>query len=467
MESWLKESGAIGLNDLEIADFQVTGRGVRSLQYFKEGETVLTIPSGILWKVEHAYADPLLGPALRSVQPPLTVEDTLATYILFVRSRKSGYNGLRSHVTALPTSYSSSIFFTENELKVCAGTSLYIVTQQLKQQIEEDYAGLVARIFGQHRDLFPLDKFTIEDYKWALSTVWSRGMDFVLPDGNSIRLMAPFADMLNHSPEVKQCHLYDASSGNLSVLAGKDYKVGDQVFINYGPLPNNRLLRLYGFVLSSNPNDSYDLVLSTQPTAPFWEQKQKLWILAGLDSTCTISLTLTDPLPKNVLRYLRIQRLDESDLSVIQVDATDGIINASNEVEVLQFLGDSLCHLLENFGNQLEILEEQLAASVHPPGGNAWAAAHVSLGEQRVLRSARKRAEDLLAAAESGRGRRGDLPSLARCANCDNVSGPLMLCGRCKAVSYCTRTCQVAHHKEHKVVCRVKGIASKNGSEMG
>ena len=54
-------------------------------------------------------------------------------------------------------------------------------------------------------------------------------MDFVLPDGNSIRLMAPFADMLNHSPKVKQYHLYDASSGNLSVLAGKDYKVGDQV----------------------------------------------------------------------------------------------------------------------------------------------------------------------------------------------------------------------------------------------
>ena len=54
-------------------------------------------------------------------------------------------------------------------------------------------------------------------------------MDFVLPDGKSIRLMAPFADMLNHSPEVKQCHLYDASSGNLSVLAGKDYRVGDQV----------------------------------------------------------------------------------------------------------------------------------------------------------------------------------------------------------------------------------------------
>ena len=67
MESWLKESGAAGLDDLELANFQVTGRGVRSLQNHKVGERVLTIPCGNLWTVEHAYADPLLGPALRSV----------------------------------------------------------------------------------------------------------------------------------------------------------------------------------------------------------------------------------------------------------------------------------------------------------------------------------------------------------------------------------------------------------------
>ena len=54
-------------------------------------------------------------------------------------------------------------------------------------------------------------------------------MDFVLPDGKSIRLLAPFADMLNHSSEVKQCHAYDVLSKDLSVLAGKDYEAGDQV----------------------------------------------------------------------------------------------------------------------------------------------------------------------------------------------------------------------------------------------
>jgi Rubisco LSMT substrate-binding/MYND finger len=240
-----------------------------------------------------------------------------------------------------------------------------------------------------------------------------------------------------------------------------------QVFIYYGPIPNNRLLRLYGFVVPGSPNDSYDLVLSTHPNAPSFEQKHKLWVSAGLDSISTISLTLTDPLPKNVLRYLRIQRLDESDLAVItlqQIDAADEKISDSNEVEVLRFLVESICGLLDSFGTQLEKLEEQLAEGVYSSGGNAWAAAHVSLGEQLVLRSARKRAEDLLAAVESGSGNRsGSMSARAQCANCKKASVQLMLCGRCNAVMYCGRTCQVAHYKEHKAICRA--TASKSGSE--
>ncbi|KAK1759107.1 putative histone-lysine N-methyltransferase [Echria macrotheca] len=468
MESWLKASGATGLGDLELANFPATGRGVRALRRFKEGERILTIPNNVLWTVEHAYADPLLGPALRSTQPQLSVEDALATYILFVRSRYSGYDGLRSHLAALPTGYSSSVFFTEDELEVYAGTSLYTITRELEQRIKDDYRSLVTRLFAQHLDLFPLERFTIEDYKWALCTVWSRSMDFGLSDGNSIRLLAPFADMLNHSSEVKQCHVYDISSGDLSVLAGKDYEAGDQVFIYYGYIPNNRLLRIYGFVVPGNPNDSYDLVLATHPNAPFFEQKQKLWASTGLDPICTISLTLTDPLPKNVLRYLRIQRLDESDVAVVtlrKVDVGDEIISYSNEVEVLRSLIESFSSLISGFGTQLEKLEEHLAEGVYSPGGNAWAAAHVSLGEQRVLRLARQRAEELLAAVQDRNGRGiSSLPVPAQCANCGTASERLMLCGRCKAVAYCGRKCQVAHYKAHKGSCQA--TSSKGSSGM-
>jgi hypothetical protein len=242
-----------------------------------------------------------------------------------------------------------------------------------------------------------------------------------------------------------------------------------QVFIHYGSIPNNRLLRLYGFVIPGNPNDSYDLVLETHSMAPFFKQKRKLWVSDGLDSTSTISLTLTDPLPTNVLRYLRIQRSDESDLAAIalqRIDPKYEKISDSNEVQVLQSLIESFCGLLNSFGTQLEKLEEQLAEDVYPSGGNAWAAAHVSLGEQRVLRLARKRAEDILAAVESGSGSGSEKASLSaptRCANCEKDSVRLMACGRCKAVMYCGRTCQVAHYKEHKAECQ--RTASKNGSQ--
>ena len=54
-------------------------------------------------------------------------------------------------------------------------------------------------------------------------------MDFAVSEGETVRLLAPFADMLNHSPHVKQCHAYDPASKSLSILAGKDYEVGEQV----------------------------------------------------------------------------------------------------------------------------------------------------------------------------------------------------------------------------------------------
>lgn len=163
MEAWLKQSGASGLDDLEVADFPVTGRGVRAKRNFKEGERILTIPSASLWTVNHARSDPVLGPVLTSAQPELSVEDILALYVLFVRSRDSGYDGQRSHVAAMPASYSSSIFFTDEEMDICAGTSLHTLTAQLKERVEDDYRQLLIRVLTQHPDLFPLEKFTLED----------------------------------------------------------------------------------------------------------------------------------------------------------------------------------------------------------------------------------------------------------------------------------------------------------------
>ncbi|KAJ3472441.1 hypothetical protein NLG97_g10985 [Lecanicillium saksenae] len=344
MEAWLKGSGAVGLDHLEVADFPVTGRGVRARRHFRAGDKILTIPAANLWTVKNAHADPIIGSVLASAQ--LSDEDTLALYLLFVRSRDQGYEGQKSHVAAMPSSYTSSIFFTDEELQVSEGTSLNVLTDQLLERVENDYRRLLADfVLSQYPDVFSLEKFTLEDYKWALCAVWSRAMDFKIAQDNSVRLIAPFADMLNHSSEVKQCHAYDPNSGNLTVFAGKDYEAGDQVFINYGPVANNRLLRLYGFVLPDNPHDSYDLVLQTSPMAPLYEEKQRFWKMGGLDATSKIPLTRDDPLPTSLLRYLRIQRMEEGDFPTMTlqlVNKADAKLSDANETQILQFLLESI-----------------------------------------------------------------------------------------------------------------------------
>jgi hypothetical protein len=48
------------------------------------------------------------------------------------------------------------------------------------------------------------------------------------------------------------------------------------------------------------------------------------------------------------------------------------------------------------------------------------------------------------------------------CANCNTISTsaqPLKLCTNYKAVGYCNRSCQKAHFKTHKKVCREQNIA--------
>lgn len=74
-------------------------------------------------------------------------------------------------------------------------------------------------------------------------------MDFAVSADNSVRLIAPFADMLNHASNVKQCHAYDPKSGDLSVLAGKNYEKGDQVGSPLSVTSNSRTYTTSGLHL--------------------------------------------------------------------------------------------------------------------------------------------------------------------------------------------------------------------------
>lgn len=73
------------------------------------------------------------------------------------------YAERQTHVAVLPSEYTLSMFFTDEELEVCAGSSLYTLTRHLRGRVGDDYKKLLTGVFMRHRGLFPLDKFSFQD----------------------------------------------------------------------------------------------------------------------------------------------------------------------------------------------------------------------------------------------------------------------------------------------------------------
>ncbi|MGH0133904.1 UNVERIFIED_CONTAM: hypothetical protein FKN15_067390 [Acipenser sinensis] len=66
--------------------------------------------------------------------------------------------------------------------------------------------------------------------------------------------LAPYLDLLNHSPGVEVTAAFNEKSQCYEIRTGRDCRRYEQVFICYGPHDNQRLLLEYGFIAGENPH---------------------------------------------------------------------------------------------------------------------------------------------------------------------------------------------------------------------
>lgn len=132
------------------------------------------------------------------------------------------------HVQMLPQSFPTSpLHYSPEELARLEGTNCHAYATRILEQIEADWNKLEQLVRCYLNDTSSrrmkcqrckksevdgvstctcyriLEHVTLEDYKWALSNIYSRSTDFVLfqqnHDGNRRRVIAPVFDMMNHS----------------------------------------------------------------------------------------------------------------------------------------------------------------------------------------------------------------------------------------------------------------------------
>ncbi|KAG2428873.1 hypothetical protein HYH02_014196 [Chlamydomonas schloesseri] len=69
--------------------------------------------------------------------------------------------------------------------------------------------------------------------------------------------ICPLIDLFNHTSAAQSEVSYNYFGDSYSVVASRDFKKGEQVFITYGAQSNDSLMQYYGFAELDNPQDTY------------------------------------------------------------------------------------------------------------------------------------------------------------------------------------------------------------------
>jgi hypothetical protein len=302
-------------------------------QNLRQGERLLFVPSRLLISAESEWGCVETGKIIKEAALPEW--PTLAIFLISEASREKSSPWYPYFVT-LPKAPSSILQWTENEVNVWL-TASPVREKALEciRDVTETYRDLRATVFSKHPELFPSQVYNLEAFKWAFGILFSRLVR--LPSLDKLSLV-PWADMLNHNPQVDAFLDFDQSNGkSVAFVTDRAYQSGEQVFISYGKRSSGELLLAYGFIPSEfNPHDSVELEMGLDSDDPSYDAKLTALKEQGLSSPERFPVR-KDGFPAQLLAYARLiasQSSDPAQLSQIARAATEAKATANDTSDV-------------------------------------------------------------------------------------------------------------------------------------
>jgi hypothetical protein len=117
-----------------------------------------------------------------------------------------------------------------------------------------------------------------------------------LPERETIPILFPVVDILNHSVSAKvEWEFQPYQSFALKCLEGGSLRPGQELFNNYAPKQNDELLLGYGFCLDGNPTEQFALKLAFQPQLQQYAQQLGLLNAENVPFGMSKDFLATDP----------------------------------------------------------------------------------------------------------------------------------------------------------------------------
>ena len=256
---WAKQNGVF-FHKMKPAIFPGTGRGLMATKQINAGDLLISVPSKLLVTEEvlrNSYFDGINSTKALEFS---TIE-LLCLFLILERSlgKQSFWS---AYISMLPLDYNMPAYFKHHELKHTPDFFAEHGWSQVKS-IRKCYSSL-KKFLLDFNDKTKSIQLTFDDVCWAWNAVNTRCVYMIgkarfkhSPQKDNMSCsLAPLLDLLNHSCNVQVTAGFSETGKCYQILTKTKFKKGDQVFINYGPHSNRKLLIEYGFILPYNCHNS-------------------------------------------------------------------------------------------------------------------------------------------------------------------------------------------------------------------
>uniref|UniRef100_A0A8D0L6Y6 SET domain containing 4 n=1 Tax=Sphenodon punctatus TaxID=8508 RepID=A0A8D0L6Y6_SPHPU len=279
LKKWLKERGYED-SKLRLVQFPETGRGLMTTKALQAGELIISLPEKCILTTD-IVLNSYLGEYIAKWRPPISPLMALCTFL--IAEKYSGEQSLwKSYLDVLPKTYSCLVCWEQEVLKLLP-EPLRSKAEKQRRVVQELYISSKS-FFSCLQPLFTEDVATVFNYdamQWAWCTINTRTVYMKHSQREcfsrepDVYALAPFLDLLNHSPNVKVKASFNEKTRCYEILTVSPCRKYEEVFICYGPHDNQRLLLEYGFVAIDNPHSSVYVSTDTLLKHPFPADKQR------------------------------------------------------------------------------------------------------------------------------------------------------------------------------------------------
>ncbi|KAA8492998.1 Histone-lysine N-methyltransferase setd3 [Porphyridium purpureum] len=381
LEAWMTENGA----EYSLAIASCGTSGGRALCVTRDvacGDVFLRIPRKLMLSAAVAQAaQNELGQMLRTIPPEVFQETSdsiknLYMVLFLMHERACGESSFwYPHLALQPSSFSSPLFYDDDEMEWLLGTPLHPLVLAIKQELAEIFDKVRAYAAEHHPTL--LEWMNLDNFLWAVSVVDSRAFRLTIGD-EDITIIMPLVDMANHQPEgVHFDRVYDAETEMLNITYKGQQRVvkGSELQFQYSPLTNWQALQYYGFAMDPNPHDSIEISFPPIQDADLEVDMKKQIFLSMFEDDFTLdhsiawkrqesSSNLTVHLTDELLPSLRLMLMNKEELEgvIVQnvVEVCSKMVSVRNETCVLEQTLNLLEAMLYSYPTSLEIDDELL-----------------------------------------------------------------------------------------------------------